>query len=356
MNPGFMVLCLSNGIAGRVYYHFLNDSFEVVAKPDWLHPNHYVPSFGEVPGLLWRREMIPPPGTSLSEVIVTNFAYDAWFYYAYVGELQWALPLGQHGNQATHFLLSTYVPPGQATLSFSVDRTNWIETPLCCRTNGIYFIPIPAQVAGLDTGYARLLSSLWNTNAGNNYVDVGVSGWGLATTNPLPWITFPQLAPVPDQSTVAGRILAVTNVAIDPYAPPDRLSFSLLSGPAGATVDRHSGLFSWQPPILDSPTTATVTVKVSDDGTVPMCATQRFAISVARPANPMVASPQWVSGQYGFTVSGDTGLGYTVWTSTNLAEWTLLCATNPPSLPFQFTDPEATNAPCRFYRVGLVPW
>ena len=184
---------------------------------------------------------------------------------------------------------------------------------------------------------------------------MGVAGWGLATTNPPPWITFPQLAPVPDQSTVAGWVLGVPIVAIDPYAPPDLLSFSLLSGPAGATVDPHSGLFSWQTSIPDSPTTATVIVKVSDGGTVPMYATQQFAISVVRPANPIIASPQWVAGQFGFTVSGKTGLAYTVWASTNLADWSLLCTTNPPAVPFQITVPEATNLPCRFYRVGVVP-
>ena len=144
-SAGFMVLCLSNGIAGRVYYHFLDNSFEVVPEPDWRRPNHFVPNFGEVPGLLWRREKNPPPGTMLPEVIVTNFAWDAWYSYAYVGELQWALPLGRHGNQATHFLVSTYISPGIATFSFSVDRTNWIEVPVCCRTNGIYSFPIPAR-------------------------------------------------------------------------------------------------------------------------------------------------------------------------------------------------------------------
>ena len=178
----------------------------------------------------------------------------------------------------------------------------------------------------------------------------------MSTTNPPPWITFPQLALVPDQSTVAGRLFTLTNLAVDPYAPPDVLKFSLLSAPPGATVDQYSGIFSWQPAIGGSPASATVTVKVSDNGAVPMCATQQFTISVERPADPMIASPQWISGQYGFAVSGDAGVGYAVWASTNLVDWTLLSTNNSPTIPFQIIDPDSTNFPCRFYRVAVVPW
>jgi hypothetical protein len=353
MSPGFMVLCLSNGIAGRVYCHFLNDSFEVVPEPEWQNPAHFVPAFGEVNGLLWRRDKFPGPAPP--EVIVTNFAYDAGYYYAYVGELQWALPLAQYANKATHFLLSTYIAPGFASVSFSADRTNWMEASLDCLTNCIYFIPIPPEVAGLQTGYARLLSSVWNTNAADNYVDIGVGGWGLATTQAPPWINFPQLAPVADQSVVAGQMLTVTNLAIDPYAPPDVLNFSLLNAPEGATVEPHSGVFRWQALIPNTPTTTHVTVKVSDNGNVPMCATQQFSISVAHVTNPIIASPQWLPGQCRFTVWADTGASYTIWASTNLADWTLLATTNPATQPFQITDTRIADLPCRFYRVAMAP-
>ena len=347
-NPGFMVLCLSNGIAGRVYYHFLNGSFDVVEQPDWQHPAHFTPNFGEVPGLLWRREKVPPPGTTLPEVIKAVFAYDAGYYYAYTSELQWALPLGRYGNQATHFLLNTGIDPTIATVSFSADHTNWIQVPACGPTNAIYYYPIPDQIAGLATGYARF----YDASGSDNFV----YGWGLATANPPPWTTFPQLVPLADQSAVAGRLFTITNLTVAPYAPPDVLKFSLLSAPVGATVDQYSGLFSWEPPIADSPATTIVTVKVSDNGTVPMCATQQFFISFWRPVNTIIVSPQWTSGQYKFTVSGDIGLVYTVSASTNLLDWTLLSTNHPPNLPFQITDPDATNFPYRFYRVAVAPW
>ena len=41
--------------------------------------------------------------------------------------------------------------------------------------------------------------------------------------------------------------------------------------------------------------------------------------------------------------------------STDLINWVPLFITNSPALPFQFTDPNATNFDSRFYRVILRP-
>ena len=98
-----------------------------------------------------------------------------------------------------------------------------------------------------------------------------------------------------------------------------------------------------------------VAVKVADNGSMEMSATQQFWISVARPADPIIALPQYKDGAYGFSVSGDTGLAYTVWASTNLLDWALFCATNPPTTPFRVTDPDAAGPGRHFYRVIVGP-
>lgn len=52
-------------------------------------------------------------------------------------------------------------------------------------------------------------------------------------------------------------------------------------------------------------------------------------------------------------IGGAAGYTYTVQASTNLSVWTTLLTTNPPVLPFTWTDSVATNHPTRFYRVTI---
>jgi hypothetical protein len=347
-SAGFMVLCLSNGVAGRIYYHFLDGNFEVVPEPDWKHPVHYEANFEGIDGLLWRREKTPGPVVEfpwkMPEMVSVDCYYDAGYYYAYTKELQWALPLAEHGNQATHFLLPGNIDPF-SIVSFSTDRTNWVEVPMPPPAHNFYAFPIPREVSAAPTGYARFYAPAGGDN--------GIGTWGLSTTNLPPYITFPQFPAVPDQAALAGRLFTLTNVAIDPYSPPDTLSYTLLSGPPGATLDSRAGIFYWQPEIADSPETVNVTVKVADNGSMPMCATQQFSIVVARPSQPIVSPPKWKEGRHVFTVSGNSGLMYKVWASTNLLEWELLWTTNPASLPFEVGDPLAGASSCRFYRASV---
>ena len=57
------------------------------------------------------------------------------------------------------------------------------------------------------------------------------------------------------------------------------------------------------------------------------------------------------------SVSGDIGPDYLIYATTSLASpvWSLLLTTNPPTLPFLFTDASPANSAQRFYRVALGP-
>ena len=268
-HPGCRILCLSNGIAGTIYYHMNSGTFEVEPQPDWERPRNYVAAFEQVPGLLWRRlitsKRLGP------EILLTN-AVNSVEWLAYPSEVQWALPLRRHGNQATHFLLASSVLVDAVSIDFSTDRTNWIRVPLPPNTNWIYSFPIPNQVAQAATGYARLL--------GPETIDDYLYGWGLSTTNGKPAITYPQLARTPNQAVALGEVLTVTNRAVDPYAPPDELHFTLLNAPAEAHLDRFTGVFSWQPTQPASLGDVPITYKVADTGTPEMSATNTFRISV----------------------------------------------------------------------------
>ena len=74
-----------------------------------------------------------------------------------------------------------------------------------------------------------------------------------------------------------------------------------------------------------------------------------------RPVQPTLSSAALTNGQFRLLISGDAGPDYTVQASTNLVDWLPLWSTNPPTLPFLFSDPSATNFTRRFYRVLLGP-
>lgn len=266
-DAGCAFLCLSNGIAGIVYYHYNDESFEVAPPPDWTNAQPFRAAFEDTPRLLWRRLKSRTPAPE-----VTHYTGDdAVDWYTYVKELQWNISLGFHSNQATHFLLLGIDLETSGQLSFSADSNLWEEVPLPTRTNGIYSFPIPTPMVSLPNLFVRL--------TGSNGTTI-VSGWGLATTSSWPQVTYPQLVQQPSQEAYVGELLTVTNQVISPYSPPDPLEFSLLTGPEGATVDEETGVFAWTAPVEATGQIIPVVVKVEDRGTPVMSATNQFLVSV----------------------------------------------------------------------------
>ncbi|MBW8891722.1 MAG: tandem-95 repeat protein, partial [Burkholderiales bacterium] len=73
----------------------------------------------------------------------------------------------------------------------------------------------------------------------------------------------PVIAPVADQQVNEGSQIQVQLTATDPDGPAK--TWTLLSGPAGATLDAVTGLFKWTP--TDGPGNVDILVRVSDGGT-----------------------------------------------------------------------------------------
>jgi hypothetical protein len=166
----------------------------------------------------------------------------------------------------------------------------------------------------------------------------------------------PLLAAVSNQTIVAGVALIVTNSASDADIPLQTLTFSLLTAPTNAAIDINSGVFTWQPVIAQSPSTQTVAVVVSDNGTPVMSATQNFTVTVIQPVRPALTAALMTNGQFGFWVNGDEGPDYTIQFSTNLVSWSLLATVDsPPLLPFMWGDTNAIKFSSEFYRVLLGP-
>jgi len=97
------------------------------------------------------------------------------------------------------------------------------------------------------------------------------------------------------------------------------------------------------------------TVQATDSGLPGLSGTQSFLVTVLRPAQPALSNAGISNGIFGLTINGDLGPDYSVYGSTNLLDWSLLNTTNPPTVPFFFSDPAMTNYNLRFYRVLLGP-
>jgi hypothetical protein len=100
--------------------------------------------------------------------------------------------------------------------------------------------------------------------------------------------SVPALVVPSNQTTPALSTLVVTNVAFDPDIPANTLTFSLVSGPAGANIDPATGVLTWTPTQADAGTTNLITVKVSDDGVPPLSASGTFSVVVANPNTALV--------------------------------------------------------------------
>jgi len=76
---------------------------------------------------------------------------------------------------------------------------------------------------------------------------------------------------------------------------------------------------------------------------------------LATAERPVMSDPVVESGGWMMTVNGPTDLTYTFEASTNLIEWIPLDSALTPVPPFQWSDPDASLFPSRFYRIWLTP-
>jgi hypothetical protein len=167
--------------------------------------------------------------------------------------------------------------------------------------------------------------------------------------------TPPVLAPIGNQTVNVGHTVAFTASATDTNLPPQILTFNLLAGSGNATLNTNTGAFSWRPQVTDANTTNAFTLKVADNGSPALSATQSFMVAVNPLPPPGLASIGLINGQLGFQVSGVAGPDYAVQGSTNLADWNTLFITNSPAMPFSWMDTNTAALPAQFYRIKVGP-
>ena len=91
--------------------------------------------------------------------------------------------------------------------------------------------------------------------------------------------TAPQLPDQSDQTVAAGTTLSVTNRAFDSDLPTNTLTYQLINPPAGASIDTN-GIITWTPGTNAIGATNTFETIVTDNGSPPLSATNRFAATV----------------------------------------------------------------------------
>jgi hypothetical protein len=172
---------------------------------------------------------------------------------------------------------------------------------------------------------------------------------GQATNHP------PVLAAVSGKIINAGATLVLTNSATDPESPPQTLTFSFLSAPTNAGLNSSSGVFTWRPLVSQANMTNPVSVKVTDNGTPGMSATNNFNVTVNPLTQPAFNSITVSNRQTILVANGMSGPDYTLLASTDLVTWRALFTTNSPGMPVTLVDTNAVTNGMGFYRIELGP-
>ena len=149
-------------------------------------------------------------------------------------------------------------------------------------------------------------------------------------------------------------IISVLGNTVPVLAAVSHYTVQTVAFTANATLNPNSGAFSFRPLVTQANSINGFKLKVSDNGTPPLSATQSLSVVVNPLAAPVISSISFKGRQFGFNVNGQGGPDYAIETSTNLTQWSDILITNSPVLPFTWTD-ATTNSPQRFYHIKLGP-
>ena len=312
----------------------------------------------------WNTLTVTVPSTATIPLKRLNLKFTTnggWTNTCYVDSISW--------NSVTpDFNLA--VSPASLTVNSGTNGTSLITVTTTNGLNAAYTLSVsnlPSGVAATftnnpNTGGQSLLTLTASNSVVSGTTNVTVIATAglishtktIALTLVGPTNTAPTLTPIGNQTVNVGQTVAFTANAADTNQPPQTLTFALLSGATNATLNTNSGAFSFRPLVTQANSSNNFTLKVSDNGTPSMSATQSFSVVVNPLSAPGLSNISAAGGQFSFSVSGQSGPDYAVETSTNLTQWSNVFITNSPALPFNWTD-ATTNSPQRFYRIKLGP-
>jgi hypothetical protein len=93
--------------------------------------------------------------------------------------------------------------------------------------------------------------------------------------NSAPSLTMPSNKTLNELAT-----LTATNTATDSDLPANTLTFALVSPPSGMSINGSSGVITWTPSEAQGPSTNTISVRVTDNGSPNLSVTNSFTVTV----------------------------------------------------------------------------
>jgi hypothetical protein len=183
----------------------------------------------------------------------------------------------------------------------------------------------------------------------------GVEGWSVENYLDRfipPTNTAPAITPLADIALHAGMALRITNSATDADFPPNTLTFSLLTAPSGAAVHPSTGYLLWTLTATNVGTTNLFTVRVTDNGSPALSATNSFRVRIIPP--PEVSAALVPTNSVRLTWTSAPRSRYRVEYADNLSSPTWLqvggVVTATASTTMVTNDPPQQ----RFYRMVVV--
>ena len=173
-------------------------------------------------------------------------------------------------------------------------------------------------------------------------------------TNNAPVNTAPVVLPLGSQYVYLGQTLSFTALATDSDTPSQVLTYSLDAGsPTNASINPVTGLFTWTPTLLQTPSTNTLTVRATDNGAPVLSGSQTFMVTVLN-------VPAFSYGLSGNTLSlawpTAPGKVYRVQYKNDLSDpvWTAVGADQVGTGDLLTLNVDLTDQAQRFYSLLLV--
>ena len=314
----------------------------------------------------WNTLSLTVPANAVSPFHYLGIQFNTsagWTNTCYIDSVSWNAP-------APDFIFAAN--PTSLTVKGGTNGTSAITVTPTNGLNGCYTLSASNLPSGVTATFAtNPITGGTNTLTftASNTVTSGTSNVTITATSGLishtttialtlnavtPSNTPPTLAAITNRTVNVGQAVAFLANAMDTDLPPQTLTFALLASATNATLNANSGAFSFRPLVTQANSTNNFTLKVSDNGTPSLSATQSFSVIVNPLSAAGMSNISVAGGQISFSVSGQSGPDYAIETSTNLTQWSNVFITNSPVLPFNWTR-AATHSPQRFYRIKLGP-